>query len=401
MIHIDSISKRFKLYRTPADRLKELVSWKTYHKDFWALDHVSFKVEDGQTMGIIGQNGSGKSTMLKILTGIYLPDSGMIHINGKITGLLELGTGFNPEMTGIENIYMNGLLLGMTREEIDRKKNTIIDFSELGDFIFEPIKTYSSGMTMRLAFSIAIHADPQCFVVDEALSVGDAHFQQKCMDKIREFRKNGGSIIFVSHDLHAVKMLCDRAILLDHGVVVEEGDPETVVNSYNFVISKLGDNMGSAITRMEDESSYGTFEARIAKIELTGENSKSNIISSGEKTTIAMKIEAFENIKDVTLGIAIRDRYGQEIFGTNTFYHDKNFDLEKGKRYVCRYIIEMNIAPGKYTLTVALHVGDSHLTHCIHWKDKSIDFEVAGIYGNIFVGVCRLKPEIIIEVENS
>ncbi len=401
MIRVDAISKKFKLYRAPADRLKEILFRKKCHKDFWALDNVSFTVDDGQAMGIIGQNGSGKSTMLKILTGIYLPDSGSISINGKITGLLELGTGFNPEMTGVENIYMNGLLLGMSREEIDGKKDAIIEFTELGEFIYEPIKTYSSGMTMRLAFSIAIHADPQCFVVDEALSVGDAHFQQKCMDRIRAFRKNGGSIIFVSHDLNAVKMLCDKAILLNHGIVIEEGDPENVVNSYNFLISKQGDDLDSSIYKIDGESSFGTFEAQITDIELIGEHSRSNMISSGEKATISVSIEACNAIRDVTVGIAIRDKFGQEIFGTNTYHHKKNFNLEKGKKYICRYLMEMNIAPGKYTLTAALHVGDSHLNHCIHWKDKFIDFEVAGIYGNMFIGVCRLKPEISVEVRNS
>ncbi len=221
--------------------MKEIVTRKKYHTDFQALNDVSFAVADGETLGIVGQNGAGKSTLLKILTGILLPDSGTISIDGKITGLLELGTGFNAEMTGIENIYMNGTLLGMSREEIDRKKDTVIAFTELGDFIYEQLKTYSSGMVMRLAFAIAIHADPRCFVVDEALSVGDAHFQQKCMKRIKEFRKSGGSIIFVSHDMNAVKMLCDKAILLNHGAIVEEGSPETVVNSYNFMISKLND----------------------------------------------------------------------------------------------------------------------------------------------------------------
>jgi len=208
--------KQFKLYRSPADRLREIVYRKKYHKDFVALDNISFEVKNGETLGIIGQNGAGKSTLLKILSGIVIPDSGTINVDGKVTGLLELGTGFNAEMTGLENIYMNGTLIGMTKDELDRKKQTIIDFSELGDFINEPIKTYSSGMTMRLAFSIAIHADPTCFLVDEALSVGDAYFQQKCMRKIQEFRAGGGSIVFVSHDMNAVKTLCDAAIMLEN-----------------------------------------------------------------------------------------------------------------------------------------------------------------------------------------
>ncbi len=213
MIKVEGISKQFKLYRSPADRLKEIVYRRKYHKDFVALDNISFEVKNGETLGIIGQNGAGKSTLLKILSGIVIPDSGTIQVDGKVTGLLELGTGFNAEMTGLENIYMNGTLIGMTKEEIGQKKQAIIEFSELGDFINEPIKTYSSGMTMRLAFSIAIHADPTCFLVDEALSVGDAYFQQKCMRKIQEFRAAGGSIVFVSHDVNAVMMLCNAAIM--------------------------------------------------------------------------------------------------------------------------------------------------------------------------------------------
>jgi lipopolysaccharide transport system ATP-binding protein len=195
MIKVEGISKKFKLYHSPADRLKEIIFRKQYHKDFVALEDISFEIGSGETFGIIGQNGAGKSTLLKILSGIVIPDSGTIHVDGKVTGLLELGTGFNFEMTGLENIYMNGTLIGMSKEEIGRKRQDIIDFSELGDFINEPIKKYSSGMTMRLAFSIAIHADPTCFLVDEALSVGDAYFQQKCIRKIQEFRAGGGSIV--------------------------------------------------------------------------------------------------------------------------------------------------------------------------------------------------------------
>ncbi|MDD2340924.1 MAG: ABC transporter ATP-binding protein, partial [Methanosarcina sp.] len=188
MMRVTGVSKKFKSYHSPADRLKEIIFRKKYHREIVALDNISFEVGDGETLGIVGQNGAGKSTILKILSGILLPDTGSIEIDGKITGILELGTGFNPELTGLENIYMNGTFLGMTRAEIDQRKSEIMDFAELGDFIYEPIKTYSSGMLMRLAFSIAIHAEPKCFLVDEALSVGDAYFQQKCMRKIIEFK---------------------------------------------------------------------------------------------------------------------------------------------------------------------------------------------------------------------
>jgi len=394
MIRVDSISKTFKLYRSPADRLKEIVTRNKYHTDFQALHDVSFAVAEGETLGIVGQNGAGKSTLLKILTGILLPESGTISVDGKITGLLELGTGFNAEMTGIENIYMNGTLLGMSREEIDRKKDTIVDFTELGDFIFEQLKTYSSGMVMRLAFSIAIHADPRCFVVDEALSVGDAHFQQKCMNRIKEFRKDGGSIIFVSHDLNAIKMLCDKAILLDHGTVVIKGDPEAVVNSYNFLISKLNDIDDRIALLDHRDLSYGTLEGRIRGVSVIGERSGSNILNSGENATIAVDIESYEDIDNITVGILIRDKYGQDIFGTNTFHYDMNINLRKNKFYRCLYKINMDIGAGKYTLSSAIVQGDTHLDHCLHWQDKSAEFEIAGHLGKFSIGLTKLYPII-------
>lgn len=395
MIRVESISKRFKLYRSPSDRLKEIVTRRKYHTNFDALKDISFSVASGETLGIVGQNGAGKSTLLKILTGILLPDSGSISIDGKITGLLELGTGFNPEMTGIENIFMNGTLLGMTREEINSKKQEIIDFTELGEFIFEPLKTYSSGMVMRLAFAVAIHADPRCFVVDEALSVGDAHFQQKCMKKIKEFRESGGSIIFVSHDMNSVKILCDKAILLNRGIVVEEGNPETVVNSYNFLISKLNDKDDRMTIVNTDRPSYGTFEAKIVSVSITGEKSKSDVMSSGENAVIKISIFADKDIEDVTIGILIRDKFGQDIFGTNTsFYHDLKVNLQKDKRSECLFRMKMDIGAGKYTITAALHSKDTHLDKCFHWSDNIIDFEIAGICGNVNIGLCKLYPEI-------
>ncbi len=394
MIRVDSIAKTFKLYRSPADRLKEIVTGKKYHTDFQALNNVSFAVDDGETLGIVGQNGAGKSTLLKILTGILMPDRGTIAIDGKITGLLELGTGFNYEMTGIENIYMNGTLLGMNREEIDQKKDTITEFTELGEFIFEQLKTYSSGMVMRLAFSIAIHADPKCFVVDEALSVGDAHFQQKCMNRIRSFRENGGSIIFVSHDMNAIKMLCDKAILLNQGAVVEKGDPETVVNKYNFLISKLNDPDNKIAVLDHRDLSYGTFEGRIRGVSVIGEQSGSNILNSGENATIAVDIEAYEDIDNITIGILIRDKYGQDIFGTNTYYYDMKINLRKNKHYRCLYKIKMDIGAGKYTLSSAIVQGDTHLDHCLHWRDKSAEFEIAGHLGQFSIGLTKLYPII-------
>lgn len=401
MIRVESISKRFKLYRSPSDRLKEIVTRRKYHTNFDALKDISFSVASGETLGIVGQNGAGKSTLLKILTGILLPDSGSISIDGKITGLLELGTGFNPEMTGIENIFMNGTLLGMTREEINSKKQEIIDFTELGEFIFEPLKTYSSGMVMRLAFAVAIHADPRCFVVDEALSVGDAHFQQKCMNRIKEFRYNGGSIIFVSHDMNAIKMLCDKAILLNQGEVIEKGVPETVVNSYNFLVSKLNDKENKMVIENKEEHSYGTFEAKITKVSIVGQDSKSNVISSGEAATIEVVIEAFTNLDELTTGILIRDKYGQDIFGTNTFNYRIDFDINSEKICSVIYNVKMDIGSGKYTISAAIQKKPTHGTRRFHWMDKSTTFEIAGNYDKDFIGICKLYPRIEIRKDKA
>lgn len=394
MIEVKDLEKTFKLYSKPSDRLKEKIFKRPFHKVHHALKKINFKIEDGETLGIIGQNGAGKSTLLKILMNVTIPDKGIIESNGKITGLLELGTGFNPEMTGLKNIYMNGMLLGMTKGEIDDKKDKIIEFSELGDFINEPIKTYSSGMVMRLAFSIAIHADPHCFLVDEALSVGDAHFQQKCMKKIRDFKEGGGTIIFVSHDMNAVKMLCNKAILLDQGKIVEYGSPEHVVNKYNFLISRLSDSESRmTLKEVENKKEYGSYEAEISSLNIVGEDSQSNVVSSGEKTKIEILIRSYENIENVTVGIMIRDKYGQDIYGTNTYYLKKEFVLKADVSARCIFYINMNLSPGKYTLTSAIHTENNHLNKCYHWVDNWCEFEVVGYQNNIFGGIVDLKGQ--------
>ena len=394
MIKIDAITKKFRLYRSPSDRIKEIILRRVYHREVIALNNISFDVSEGESIGIIGVNGAGKSTLLKILIGILIPDSGQICMDGKITGLLELGTGFNYEKTGLENIYMNGSLIGLGKEQIDHKKQEIIDFTELGDFIYNPVKTYSSGMIIRLAFSIAFHADPKCFVVDEALSVGDAYFQQKCMRHIRDFRWNGGSIIFVSHDLNAVKMLCDKALLLNRGAIIEMGSPEEVINHYNCLIAKMSHEENQMIITSTAKRSYGTFEARIIMVTVRGENSHSNVINSGELATIEIIVKSIMDLNDTTVGFLIRDRYGQDIFGTNTYHYGYKNKLEKGKTYSFSFVVRMDIGPGVYTVTTAIHTKDAHIENCFHWLDSSVEFKIAGNYNNYYIGLCKLYPEL-------
>ena len=398
MIAVSNISKKFKLYSSPADRLKEIILRRSFHENYTALNSISFEVHAGETLGIIGRNGAGKSTLLKILTGVLIPDSGEVHIQGRITGLLELGTGFNPEFSGVDNIFLNGSYLGLSRQEIKDRLDQIVEFTELGNFIHEPLKTYSSGMNMRLAFSVAIHADPKAFVVDEALSVGDAYFQQKCMGKIKEFKQKGGSIIFVSHDMNSVKILCDKAILLEQGECIEMGSPEAIVNSYNYLIAKRSGGEEINISRLDEDgaSSFGNNKVVVDSLHLLDQKENQiNIVQTGAKIDFKIHLTANEDVDDVTVGIMIRDKFGQDIFGTNTYHLARPVTVKKGCSYSVSYQFdEFNIGPGKYSVTVATHSSYVHTDECYNWVDKVCLFEVVGSPDFIFAGIVRMRPRV-------
>ena len=397
ILEVKNITKIYKIYKSNLDRLKELFLKKPYHKEFTSNKNISFELIEGETLGIIGVNGAGKSTILKIIAGVVEATSGEILRHGRVTALLELGTGFNPEMSGYDNIFLNGTLIGMTHKECAEKADEIIAFSELGDYIYEPILTYSTGMSMRLAFSIAIYSEPQVLIVDEALSVGDAHFAAKCTKALRERKERNMSIIYVSHDLNSMKLLCDRVILLNHGEIVKEGDPEDVINDYNFLISKLNDHEEKITIKDWETSSYGTFDIEITKVSIKGNDSNSNVISSGEHSNIKVEINSNTDLSDMTVGIMIRDKFGQDIFGTNTFHHKLNINFEQSKKYICNFSMPLNIGTGKYSITAAVHSNDTHLDNCSHWLDYASDFEVAGIVGAQFIGISRLEPEVKFE----
>lgn len=399
ILEVKNITKIYKVYKSNFDRLKELFFNKIYHKEYISNDNISFDLYEGETLGIIGVNGAGKSTILKQIAGVITPSSGEILRHGRVTALLELGTGFNFELTGYENIYLNGTLIGMSNKEIDSKIDEIIEFSELGEYIYEPIKTYSSGMTMRLAFSIAIFSQPQVLIVDEALSVGDAHFSAKCTRALKQRKEQNMSIIYVSHDLNSLKLLCDRVILLNQGKVVDEGNPEEVINHYNFLISQLNEQDGIYIK--ETNNSFGNFQALVKEIKILGIKSKSNVISSGEEVILSLKIKANENINDVNIGFLIKDKFGQDIYGTSTKNFDKTYNLKKGIIYELNINFSLNIGVGKYSLSTALAIGDTHLENCLHWLDFACNFEVAGNIGEDFIGLSKLYPKIVNMVEIS
>lgn len=385
MLEVRQLSKRFKIYNRTADRLVEGLFRKVRHRVHVALDDVSFSLGQGEAIGVLGQNGAGKSTLLKLVSGVLMPDAGTIERRGRIAGLLELGTGFDGRLSGRENIAVNARLIGMTNAEIEERFDAIVAFSELADFIDAPLRTYSSGMAMRLGFAVAIHADPGCFIVDEALAVGDARFQQKCLKRIREFRDNGGSILYVSHDINSVKLLCDRAILLSGGNIVFDGLPDEAAKIYYRLIAGVDDS--EPHTDESKPDSYGTLRTRIRNVVMSNQFGPAMRFASGEEVTIELECESTQTA-ELSVGILIRDRFGQDVFGTNTALLRKEARFSAGNRVDCRFSLPLNFAPGKYTVTVALHSDDTHVHDCQHWWDAAATFEIAGYSDVPFSGLC-------------
>ena len=277
-ISVEHLSKRYKLYEKPSDRLKEALGRKVNVKEHYALDDVNFQIQKGECVGIIGTNGSGKSTVLKIITGVVNPTEGEVKVDGRISALLELGAGFNMEYTGLENIYLNGTMIGFSREEIDQKLDDILSFADIGEFVHQPVKTYSSGMFVRLAFAVAINIDPEILIVDEALSVGDVFFQSKCYRKFEEFKKMGKTIVFVSHDLGSISRYCDRVILLNKGVILDSGNPKEMINLYKKVLVQMDGEKNKAAGKEKE----GVLSERNYRVDKLDNIKLSNIPRAGK-----------------------------------------------------------------------------------------------------------------------
>jgi lipopolysaccharide transport system ATP-binding protein len=391
LLQITKLNKFYKAYNRPIDRLKEIVFRRSFHNSHHVLNDISFQLQRGESLAILGRNGAGKSTLLKCILGVSIPDYGEIKLKGRVTGLLELGSGFDPELPGLDNIKTNGYLIGMNNSEIESKREAIIQFSELGDYIYEPVKNYSSGMIMRLAFAIAIHAEPDCFIVDEALAVGDAAFQQKCYQKIKEFRSRGGALLFVSHDLNAVKMVCSRALVIEDGHVQFDGDSDAAVNFYNRIISKDSDQIESSNDKLQV---FGSNKATITQVSIQRKSDVSRVFSCGDLVQIEVLLSAFEYLESVSVGFMIKDRFGQDIFGINSHHLQAEKELKAGRSYRVQFDLPINLFPGHYTLTVALHSGIHHIDECYYWQDNAISFEVAGMNTPAFSGVTYLPTSI-------
>lgn len=363
----------YKLYENPMDRLKESLGLtrKKRYKEHYALNNVSFQVKKGETVGIIGTNGSGKSTILKIITGVLNPTQGEVVVDGRISALLELGAGFNGEYSGIENVYLNGQMIGFSKEEIDAKLQDILDFADIGDFIHQPVKTYSSGMFVRLAFAVAINIEPEILIVDEALSVGDVFFQAKCYRKFEEFKEMGKTILFVSHDLSSIGKYCDRVVLLNKGEKLAEGDAKEMVNLYRRVLVNQYDEPGEQNTaqketpEVQEEKStkdqlnlnpkvleYGSKLAEIQDFAIRDKSGMvTNVIEKGEEFSVDMKIHFHETIQEPIFAFTIKDLKGTEITGTNTMYENTPVGTQKAEETRrITFTQKMPLEAGEYML---------------------------------------------------
>lgn len=390
MIEVKNIVKKYRLYSKPVDRLMESLNpyKKKYHQEFNALNDVSFIVNKGDAVGILGKNGSGKSTLLKLITGVISPSSGEIVVNGKISAILELGAGFNPEYTGRENIYLNGLMMGYTREEMDEKINSIIDFADIGTFIEQPVKVYSSGMFARLAFAVSINVEPDILIVDEALAVGDIRFQTKCIEKMKELKSKGTTILFVSHATEQVKRFCNKAVWIKEGKVKAEGSSSEIVDLYEDYMKHGNDYFGAANTNSVDVNmAYNeSDEEKIVLPEdpnilasITSVNITKDELKTFEQLEIEVIYEIYEEfIQDLLIGVALYTPKRDYIFGPNT--HLEKIEIPKSfGRHSIKYIVpKLPLMGGTYCIDVGIFSNEGLI--CLNYKENANQFVVTNDY---------------------
>lgn len=373
--------------------------------EHWVVRHVSFSVGAGEAVGIIGQNGAGKSTLLKMVTGTTRPTEGRVSMRGRVAALLELGLGFNSELTGRENVTHSAGLMGFQQEEIAALLPGIEEFAEIGEYFDQPMRTYSSGMQMRVAFSVATAVRPDILIVDEALSVGDAYFVHKCFKRIREFREAGTTLLIVSHDAAAIQTLCDRAVLLDSGRMLMDGAPQQVFDYYNALIADK-ENASVRTQRMADDrvaTESGSGEAIFERIELL--DAKEEVVEYvgvGDEVVIRAVAKVNKPVDRLVFGYMIRDRLGQPMYGTNTHHTEQAVeDVAAGQQVVFRARFPMNLGPGTYSVSVALTSAETHLVKNYQWRDLALIFTVANVGLTQFVGSAWIPPRIDIELRGA
>lgn len=410
MSHIDSalakgsidlfnLGKAYRRYPTRWARLREWIQpGKVRHELQWVLRAMNLHVPPGQAVGVIGRNGAGKSTLLKMMTGTSTPTEGSARLHGRVAALLELGMGFHPDFTGRQNAWMAAQLLGLAGHEIEQAMPGIEAFAEIGHYMDEPVRTYSSGMQVRLAFSVATAVRPDVLIVDEALAVGDVYFQHKCFSRIRDFRQEGMTLMFVSHDPGAIKSLCDRAVLLDGGRIVADDVPDQVLDLYNALVAER-ENRGfeaspAPVGQRHVGVRSGDGRASLLEVNLHNAMGPARVFQVGDPLFLRIRLCKNAELTDLTAGFLIRDRLGNDVFGTNTWHvrAEGLADVWPGTTAeLCWQIPELNLGPGSYTISVALHGDMTHVENSYDWWDKAALFEVVRGAEPLFEGVCRLQ----------
>jgi lipopolysaccharide transport system ATP-binding protein len=403
ILSVQNLGKSYRQYHSELDRILGWFGIKVKPaSEHWILQGVSFDVQKGESIGIVGKNGAGKSTLLKMITGTLQPTDGSVCVYGKISAILELGMGFNGDLTARQNVLHALGLQGYAYQEIMDQMPTIQDFAEIGDYFDEPLRTYSSGMQMRVAFAVATAFRPDILIVDEALSVGDAYFQHKSFDKIKQFKEQGTSLLLVSHDANSIKMVCDRVVLLQNGGVLMEGKPEVVMDFYN---ASLADHQEQKIRQVDlgegkNQTISGTGESRILKVELFNEKGElADHLAVGEKVKLVVHTKMFEDIDQLVLGYAIKNHLGQVLYGTNT-WHTKQVleNLKQNQEIIFTIDFEANFGPGSYSLQLALVNSDTHLDKNYEWRDLAYVFKVINVEKDFFVGMSFVHSSIGIKI---
>lgn len=399
VLEVKNISKSYTNY---SNEFKRILSWFgfnfKYTEEHQILKDINFSIAAGEAVGIVGQNGAGKSTLLKIITGTLKPSEGNIHIDGRISAILELGMGFNPDLTGRQNAYHSIGMMGYNTTQIDSIIDEVESFAEIGEYFNQPVRTYSSGMQMRVAFGVVTAFRPEILIVDEALSVGDAYFQHKSLNRVREFQKQGTTLLLVSHDRGAIQAICDRAILIEKGAVIKDSNPEVVMDFYNALIAEKENSTVKQILKEDGkvETISGTGEATVEEIALY--NKKGEMVKNigvGDSVELRIKVKIHKDIESLVLGYSIKDRLGQVMYGTNTWYTKQAIEkATPGEIYEFKIFFNANFGEASYSIQTALVDRDTHLTANYEWKDLALVFNVINNDKVYFVGCNWSEPTI-------
>ncbi|MEZ5464488.1 MAG: ABC transporter ATP-binding protein [Lysobacteraceae bacterium] len=405
VLTVERAGKAYRRYPSRWARLCEWLTGKANHELNWVFRDVSFSLGAGESLGIVGRNGAGKTTLLRLIAGITQPTTGSVSTSGRVAALLELGMGFHPDFDGRENAIIGCQLLGMSAQEIEACLPEIEAFAEIGDYFRRPVRQYSSGMQMRLAFAVATAMRPDLLIVDEAMAVGDAYFQHKSMERIRRYQEQGMALLLVSHDPGAILSLCPRAILIDEGRVACDGNAETVLDRYNASLSIAGrENIRSEPLADGRESTIsGSGEARVERVRLfNSDGVECDVVSTGDTLRLAVDVAIQEAIDDLVLGYMIKDRLGRSIFGTNTHHLKLPMrDLKPGQRVGLNFTFQALLGPDSYSIATSLHTGDTHHAANYEWRDLALLFQVVNSAQTHFVGACWMPPVATLDGDAS